>query len=92
MRSQQGSQREPDAPHADKVQHKASRAVSGTLHGTAGNDTGTEHRFGQCFNAQHLCAQRNNCRICGENTHQVWRKNVHANTGQRHDAYAHAGA
>ena len=92
VRGQQGSEGEPDAPHADEVQHKAPGAVARALHGTAGHDAGTEHRLGQRFNAQHLRTQRDDRRVGRENAHQLRRKNVHANAGQRHDAHAHAGA
>ena len=90
--SQQHGQREPDAPHAHKVQHKAAGAVTGTLHGTAGHDAGPEHRLGKGFDAQHLRTQRNDGGVGGEDAHQGRSKHIQAHAGQRHDGHAHTGA
>ena len=90
--SQQNSQGQPHAPHADKVQHKAAGAVARTLHGAAGYDTCPEHRLGKGFDAQHPCAQRNNGGIGGEDAHQLRGKHIQPHAGKRHDAHAHGGA
>ena len=58
-------QRQPDAPHADEVQHKAAGAVARALHRAAGHDAGPEHRLGKGFDAQHPRAQRDDSGVGG---------------------------
>ena len=89
--SQQERQCQPDAPHAEYVQHKTGGAVARTLHGTAGHDGGTEHGLGPGFDAQNLSTQSDDSRIGGEKAHQGGGKDPQANAGKGHDPHAKAG-
>ena len=69
-----GSEGEPDAPHAEQIQHKAACAVACALHRAAGYDAGSEHRLCKSLDAEDLRTQRDDGGICREDAHEAGAK------------------